>query len=451
MLFSQTDPYPRTKQLGQFPARSSADWVHRAVIYEIYTRSFSPEGTFSGIEKKLPELKSLGVTVLWLMPIHPVGIERRKGALGSPYSVQDYYGINPEFGTLDDFRRLVEGAHKQNLKLIIDLVANHTAWDSKLIKSHPEWFTHDSGGIIVAPNPDWTDVADLDYSHSGLRDYMIAMMKYWVRDVGVDGFRCDVSEMVPTDFWETARASLDSIKPVIMLSEGTYPEHHLKAFDLTYGWNSYGLLSSLLAHKVLPDRIDSLLAEEQRTFPAGSLRLRFSSNHDENAWDKADVEKFGIAGAKLAAAIVNTLPGVPLMYNGQEVANPTRLALFERVPINWNVKNDFHSFYSQLYTVRSKHTALANGSFTRIRSSNNDRLYLFLRAVEGDRILAAYNFDSSPIDGTIDAAALNLRPQSRLRCTDLMTNKVISLRSDKSGKISLTVPSSGFLLLALDQ
>ena len=221
--YSQTNDSARGRNLSSFHARHSEDWVRQGIIYEIYTRSFSPAGNFRGIEKRLPELKKLGVTILWIMPIHPVGVLHHKGKLGSQYSVQDYYGINPEFGTIDDFKRLVNRAHELGFHLIIDLVANHTSWDSKLINDHPDWFTKDSAGNIVSPNPDWTDVADLNYSQPGLRRYMIEMMKYWVRDIGIDGFRCDVAEMVPTDFWEAARAALDSIKPVMMLAEAHIP------------------------------------------------------------------------------------------------------------------------------------------------------------------------------------------------------------------------------------
>jgi len=216
------------------PARPSADWVKDACIYSVYLRSFSREGTFLGLEKRIPELKAMGVTVLWLLPIHPVGVEKRKGRLGSPYAVRDYYGINPEFGTLDDFKRLLATVHKHGMKLIIDLVANHTSWDSKLMKEHPDWFTRDEEGRIVLPNADWTDVAALDYTQPGLRRYMIDMMTYWVKEVGIDGFRCDVAELVPTDFWNDARKELDAIKPIMMLSEGSIPEHHAEAFDLTY-------------------------------------------------------------------------------------------------------------------------------------------------------------------------------------------------------------------------
>jgi glycosidase len=198
--FSQSSrTYPATG--GKPSLRQSADWVRNAVIYEVYLRSFSREGTFRGLEKRLPELKDLGVTVIWLMPIHPVGELKRKGHLGSPYAVRDYYAVNPEFGTLEDFRSLVRSVHNTGMHIIIDLVINHTAWDNPLITEHPDWYTHDEKREIVSPNKDWTDVADLDYSRQGLRDYMTGMMVYWVRDIGIDGYRCDVAELLPTDFW----------------------------------------------------------------------------------------------------------------------------------------------------------------------------------------------------------------------------------------------------------
>ncbi len=295
------------------PALKSADWVKDAVIYSVYLRSFSREGTFAALEKRLPELQELGATVLWLLPIHPVGEKYRKGSLGSPYSVQDYYAVNPEFGTMNDFRHLVAAVHKIGMKIIIDMVANHTSWDSKLVKEHPDWIVKDASGKIIPANPDWTDVVKLDYSRPALRKYMIDMMCWWVRDVGIDGFRCDVAELVPTSFWNEARWRLNKIKPVMMLSEGSMPEHHVSAFDITYSWNIYDQLLPILSGKRPATTLDQLLRNEYLTFPTGSLRLRFVTNHDKNAWDSPAVLKFGPAGLKVATVLVNTLPGVPLI------------------------------------------------------------------------------------------------------------------------------------------
>lgn len=373
-------------------ARPSAPWVRNGVIYSVYLRSFSPEGTFAGLEARVPELQKLGITTLWLMPIHPVGVKNRKGTLGSPYAVQDYYGINPEFGTLDDFRRLLATVHAHGLKLIIDLVANHTSWDSKLMEEHPEWFTKDSAGAVVPPNADWHDVADLDYGHAGLRAYMKEMMLYWVRDVGIDGFRCDVAEMVPTDFWEDARTALDGVKDVMMLSEGSLPEHHLKAFDLTYAWNVYDALEPVLSGRRPLAVLDQVLRAEQLQFPRGSLRMRFATNHDKNAWDAPAVTKFGPGGLKVATVLVNTLPGVPLLYTGEEVANDRVLGLFEKVSVDWSRPREMGELNRRLYALRRTHAALTDGDFVRVKSDRDKDVYAFLRTAGGDRVFVALNF-----------------------------------------------------------
>jgi cyclomaltodextrinase / maltogenic alpha-amylase / neopullulanase len=374
------------------PALKSADWVKDAIIYEVYLRSFSKQGNFAGLERRIPELKSLGVTVLWLMPIHPVGKTNRKGTLGSPYAVQDYYGINSEFGTLQDFKRLLNAVHKNGIKLIIDLVANHTSWDSKLITEHPDWFTRNEKGTIVAPNADWTDVADLDYSKPGLRHHMLEMMLYWVRDVGIDGFRCDMAELVPIDFWEEARATMNKIKPVMMLAEGSIPEHHMKAFDLTSSWNVYNVLDPVINGKKPATVFDELLKAESLQFPTGALRMRFNTSHDKNAWDAPAVEKFGMQGLKLSAVLVNTLPGVPLIYTGEEVANNKKLSLYEKVDVNWNASHDMEELYQTLFLLRRAHKALSRGEMIKIQSDHDAEVYAFFRIAGKDKVFTVLNF-----------------------------------------------------------
>ena len=373
-------------------ARVSAPWVRDAVIYSVYLRSFSPEGTFAGLEKRIPELKALGITTLWLLPIHPVGVKNRKGTLGSPYAVQDYYGINPEFGTMDDFKHLLAAVHAAGMKLIIDMVANHTAWDSKLMAEHPEWFTRDAKGEIIAPNADWHDVADLDYSKPGLRAYMKEMLVWWVRDIGIDGFRCDVAEMVPTDFWEDVRDALDAVKPVMMLSEGSIPEHHRKAFDLTYAWNVYDALDPVFSGKRPLAVLDQVLGTERLQFPKGSLRMRFVTNHDKNAWDAPAVKKFGPGGLKVATVLVNTLPGVPVLYNGEEVANDTALGLFEKVDIDWSRPRAMGEMNRALYALRRSNPALVDGDFVRIKGDREKDVYAYLRTSGTSRVLVVLNF-----------------------------------------------------------
>ncbi len=407
-------------------ARKSAEWVKNAVIYEVYLRSFSPEGTFFALAGKIPELKKLGVTVLWLMPIHPVGAVHRKGSLGSPYSVQDYYKVNPEFGTMADFMSLVKSVHQHGLKIIIDLVANHTAWDNPLLKEHPEWYTHDAQGKIVSPNPDWTDVADLNYDQPELRKYMISMMKYWIRDVGIDGFRCDVSELVPLDFWENARAELDAIKPILMLSEGSLPEHHIKAFDITYSWNVYDVLEKVISGSTPATIFEELLKSESYRYPRGSLRMRFNTNHDKNAYDGPAVKKFGIQGAKATAALDFTFPGVPLIYNGEEAGNDKKLDLFEKVDIDWSKGSDFRTTYETLSTLRQEHPALREGTYTSIPNSNERRIFSFLRSTNEDTVLTVINF--SRVAGTSE---ILLPPESPISWRDAISNSPVQGHNHK--------------------
>jgi glycosidase len=366
-------------------ARISEEWVHDGIIYEVFLRSFSSEGTFAGLEKKLPELRDLGVTVLWLMPIHPVGEENKKGALGSPYSVRDYFDVNPEFGTMDDFTGLLAAAHDHDFKLLIDLVANHTSWDNPLISQHPDWYVYDDQGNITHPaGTDWWDVADLNFDLPEVREYFKEVMRYWVEDVGIDGFRLDVSDRVPIDFWEEAREMLDEIKSVMMISETAMPEHHLRASDLTYSWNLYHSLPQVVHSDQPATMIDDILREEAAVFPRGSLRMRFKSNHDENAWDAPAVEKWGAAGAKAVGMLVTTMPGVPLLYNGDEVGNPKRLNLFEQIPIDWDSGEEYRTFYTDLFSIYNESTAFRRGVFIKIPTTDDYRIYSFIRMHERD-------------------------------------------------------------------
>ena len=417
------------------PARPSAPWVRDAVIYEVYLRSFSKEGTFRGLELRLPELKSLGVTVVWLMPIHPVGELGRKGRLGSPYSVQDYYGINPEFGTLDDFKSLVNSVHQQGMKIIIDLVANHTSWDSKLLFEHPEWFKTNKEGAIVSPNADWTDVAQLDYHQHELRKYMINMMEYWVREVGIDGYRCDVADLVPIDFWDTARQELDKIKPVMMLAEGKNPEDHLKAFDLTYSWNLYDVLKNVVdgttSIKVLNEKLES----ESLKYPKNSLRMRFDSNHDKNVQDGPAVRRYTIAGAMATVSLMFTYPGIPLIYNGDEVGNAKRLNLMDKVDIDWSKGNEFRRLYARLAQMRSEHSALREGDYRRVWCSDSTRVYAFERSSEDDEVYVVINFSKERKHVEIETT------------NDLLDvfagKKVLS----EKRRVALSLPSYGYSIL----
>ncbi len=389
--YESTEDLLRSEYHDMLPV-SSPDWVRDAVIYEVYLRSFSPEGSFAALERRLPELKALGVTVVWLMPVHPVGVVKRKGSLGSPYAVRDFHAVNPEFGSMDDFRSLVAATHAHGMRIIIDLVANHTAWDNPLITEHPEWYTHDATGRIIAPNPDWSDVADLDYTRPALRAWMMDMLAWWVRDVGIDGFRCDVAEMVPTDFWVEATRMLRRIRPILMLAEGAHPSLHIDAFDMTYAWNTYDILKPMLKGAGSAADLDDVLRTEQLSYPRGALRLRFSTNHDKHFYDGAPVDLFGVRGAKAAAVLMNTLPGVPLLYNGQEVGSRVPMSLFEKQPIDWSTDAaEFRALYTELHALRRAHVSLRRGSYARVPTPAEPSFHVFTRSTPREEALVVVN------------------------------------------------------------
>ena len=389
--------------VSQESARSSRAWVRDGIVYEIYPRQFSPQGNFNGITARLEDLKSLGVNILWLMPIHPIGQAKKKGTIGSPYAVRDYYGINPDYGTKEDFKRLIAAAHRRGMKVIIDIVANHTSWDSVMMKN-PDFYEHDAQGHITYPH-DWSDVAELNYGNPRLRRYMTDMLKYWIRDFDLDGFRCDVAEEVPTDFWETARAELDKIKPdIVMLAEGHKAELLLKAFDFDYSWPLHSALTNVLQGRGGAADLRSEWEKEFNAWPRGSLHMRFSDNHDE----RRAIARFGEPAALAASALMFTLDGVPLLYNGMEVGDTTESgapALFEKLPIFWPFaerRPEFPRFYKEITALRRSSNALRRGSLEWLRNSDEARVLSFVRRTKDEEVLVAINLSSRPFVGSVE-------------------------------------------------
>ncbi|MGE5761392.1 MAG: alpha-amylase family glycosyl hydrolase, partial [Gemmatimonadota bacterium] len=328
------------------PARTTApetSWVARSALYEVNIRDFSPTGDLAGVTRGLDRIAAVGANVVWLMPIYPVGIRNAKGPLGSPYAVRDYRAIDSAFGTAADLRNLVRTVHARGMKLILDWVPDHTAWDHAWIREHPDYYVHDARGAISVPRDrqgkltDWTDVAQLDYRNPGLRRAMTAAMRYWLDEFGIDGFRVDVAGFVPDDFWREAvpvlRASAG--RPILLLAEWGDLEMHRLGFDLTYGWDSYSRLKAVWRGAPADTFVQSELTD-LRAMPAGGRRMRFTTNHDETAWDKPPVTLFGgPAGARAAFVAIALLPGRPLIYDGQEVESPQQLGLFRRDSIVW--------------------------------------------------------------------------------------------------------------------
>jgi cyclomaltodextrinase len=369
------------------------EWSRDVAIYEVNIRQFSPEGTFAGFAAHLPRLKEMGVGLLWLMPIHPIGGEHRKGSLGSYYSVRDYYGVNPEFGTPDEFRALVDQIHEMGLHVIIDWVANHTAWDNPLTIRHPDWYMRDSQGRFFPPVPDWSDVIDLNYNSAGLRDYMAEAMAYWVREMDVDGFRCDVASMVPMDFWDRVRPELEQIKPVFMLAEAEGSEYHRRAFDMTYAWGLAHIFDGIAAGDRTAGDLGRYLEAERRRYPADAYRMNFTSNHDENSWNGTVFERLG-ESTEVMVVLTATLEGMPLIYNGQEAGLDHRLEFFEKDLIEWR-DHPFAGLYTRLLHLKKDHRALWNGHWggrmERVATSDDEAVFAFLRRKDDDRILAVMN------------------------------------------------------------
>jgi len=386
-------------------ARPSPAWVRDGVVYEIYPRDFSAAGNFDGITARLDELKDLGVNILWLMPIHPPGQKLRKGTLGSPYAVCDYYAINPDYGTEADLKHLVSEAHQRGLKVILDLVANHTAWDSVLMQ-HPEFYKQDATGKIIPPVKEWTDVAGLNYANPQLRAYMIAMLKHWLDPAGfdLDGFRCDVAAEVPTSFWEEARAALTQVKPdLMMLAEASKPELLTNAFDLDYSWPLHSTLNDVLLRGAPASELKRSWEESRKQFPTGSLHLRFSDNHDE----ARAVARFSIKGALAASALMFSLDGVPLLYNGMEVGDATESgdpALFEKLPIFWHPKErpPLRDIYHGLIKLRADYPAFHNDRLIWLRNSDEANLVTLLRLDAQDEFVVVINFSNRPITGWVE-------------------------------------------------
>jgi cyclomaltodextrinase len=385
------------------PARTPPAWLRDGVIYEIFPRDFSSAGDLNGVTAQLDRLKDLGVTILWTMPIQPIGEKCRKGSFGSPYSIKDYYAVDPNYGTLDDYKRLVSEAHKRGLKVIMDVVPNHTAWDSVLMK-HPEFYKQDANGKITPPVPEWTDVAGLNYASPQLREYMIAMFKYWVQTCDVDGFRCDVASMVPTDFWVQARTELEKTKPdIMMLAEASKPELLVKAFDIDYSWPLMATMNDVLLRGAPASNLRASWEESLRQFPQNSLHMRITDDHDE----ARAVSRYGVRGALAASVLMFSLDGVPLIYNGMEAGDATESgdpALFEKLPIFWSPKErpPMRKIYHGLIQLRKQYAAFRNSRVIWLHNSDEANLVTLMRFDENDEFVVVINFSNRPVAGRVE-------------------------------------------------
>ena len=376
------------------------EWSRNVVIYEANIRQYTPSGTFKEFEEHLPQLQKMGIGIIWLMPINPIGVVNRKGILGSYYSVKDYKAVNPEFGTLDDFKHLVKLIHKMKMHVIIDWVANHTSWDNVWTKTHPEFYNKDSLGNFYSPVPDWTDVIDLNYNNKELWMYMINAMSYWVKECDIDGFRCDVAAMVPTEFWIEARKQLLKIKHVFMLAEASENYLH-QVFDMTYNWKLKDLMNDIAQGKKKAVDIIKLFNEQNKEYAPDDYRMVFTSNHDENSWHGTVYERLG-QGAKAFAVLCGTVKGMPLIYSGQEAGLNKRLRFFDKDTIEWK-SDSMRKVYTKLDILKEKNRALWNGSAggeMKFINTGNDNVLAFVREKGKNKVFTVFNL--SPNQNNVD-------------------------------------------------
>lgn len=404
------------------------EWVKDASIYEVNIRQYTPEGTFKAFEAHLPRLKELGVKILWIMPINPIGVEKRKGSLGSYYSIKDYKAINPEFGTLEDFKQLVKKAHELGFYVIVDWVANHTAWDNPWIKEHPDWYTLDRRGKMTAPiGTGWEDVADLDYTKPALWEAMTDALEYWVREADIDGYRCDVAGFVPLEFWKQARIKIEKIKPVFMLAEWESRDIH-EAFNMSYAWRLWDLMHQVAKGQKVGSNLSYYFSEELNSLSSKNIRMNFIENHDKNAWEGTVNQNFG-EGAEAMIVLISLAQGMPLYYSGQEAGLDRPLPFFEKDVIIWK-EHPNKELIQKLLALKSSNKALWNaewgGDMIPISISSTTNIIAFVREKEGDRVVFFINCSNTPEKIQLQDASVEGTYK------DFLTKKEVELKSNNT-------------------
>ena len=424
------------------------EMLETAIIYEANIRQYSSEGTFNAFTKDIPELKQLGVKVIWLMPIFPISETKRKATggdfasliedeaerekmLGSYYAVSDFTEVNPEFGTKEDFRALLKTAHDNDMYVILDWVPNHTGWDHVWIKNHPEFYTKNAKGEITDPlNEDgepvgWADVADLDYSNENLRNEMISDMKYWLSEEGVDGFRCDVAGSVPLDFWEQAIPQLRDTKEVFMLAEAWEPEL-LKAnlFDMAYAWDGHHMMNAIASGEKDASAFKDYISKVETDYEDNDILMNFVTNHDENSWNGTIKERMG-SNASAMTALSYTMPGMPLIYSGQEYDLDHRLKFFEKDSIP-KTKANMWPLLEKLGQLKTENKALHGGKdaakISILETSKPNAIIAFKREKAEDQLVYLANVSNNPITFTVQLEGVYV---------DEMTGKEITLAKDQ--------------------
>ena len=428
-FFTSCKPAKKAEPAVTVVTPNIPDWHKNATIYEANLRHFTDEGTFAAFGEHLPRLKEMGIDILWLMPIHPVSVKNRKGELGSPYAVADYYEVNPDYGSMEDFKELLTKIHDLGMYCIIDWVPNHTGWDNPWITEHPDWYTQDKDGNIIDPidyntgkSWGWTDVADLNYDNREMRKGMIDAMSFWISEVGIDGFRVDVAHGVPVDFWAECADALYSIKPVFMLAEAEVPAIvNNGAYVMDYGWEMHHLLNEIAASQGATEGggqklvkgnlvegeeaetekknaldIDAMLAKKAEQYERG-YQMQFTSNHDENSWSGTEFARMG-AGHKAFAVLTSTFDGMPLIYTGQESAMDKQLEFFKKDDIPWG-DYSYAGFYKTLFDLKHENQAIWNGEhggpLVKIQTGVDEDVYAFTRQKGDNQVVVLINLSNN--------------------------------------------------------
>lgn len=390
---------------NKYEGTKKGTYTRNAVIYEVNLRQYTEEGTIQAFSEYLPYLKELGVDILWFMPVHPISELNRKGELGSYYAVQDYMAVNPEFGTLEDFKNMVKQAHDLGMKVIIDWVANHTGCDNVWIEQHPDWFEYENGNFV---SPwDWTDTYSLDYDNKEMRAGMIEAMKFWAKEMDVDGFRCDVAFLVPVDFWDSVRAELDKVKPVFMLAEATEKELTDKAFDMVYNWPLLFILDNIYKGNNNINDLVELSKKQLSDLAPDAYYMNHITNHDRNSWDGTEFERYG-AAVKSFAVMSYVWPGMPLIYTGQEVGMDRRLEFFvkDTPPVKEN--NEWYEFYKSLNTLKHNSKALTagdKGGKTIVYETTEPNVFVLSRVKDNEEIVYIANISNKEVKFHFNDAA----------------------------------------------
>jgi glycosidase len=394
-------------------------------MYEVNLQAFGASGDLQGVQDRLDEIKDLGINVIWLMPIYPIGDLR---GVGSPYAIKNYTQVNPDFGNLEDLRALVVEAHERDMAVMLDWVANHTAWDHPWIQNS-SWYVRDaSGNIISPPGMGWSDVAELNYGSQAMRREMIKAMKYWVLEANVDGYRCDYAEGVPTDFWKQAIDTLRSIpnREIIMFAEAGKKELLTAGFDLIFGWNFYSKLKEVF-NNASATGLATVNAADYTNVPADAHILRWTDNHDVNAWEGTPASFFNGQAGAMAAFVVNTyMGGVPLVYNGQEVGYPAQLAFFENstTKIDWSINPEILAAYQSVLTFRNSSSAVKRGT---IETYSSNDVVAFKRIAGSEEVLVIVNVRNSGVNYQLPAALANTNWQNALASEPVTLTNSVSL------------------------